>query len=110
MKRLFLVVCALLSSLGFSSAQNNRGPDRIAKEVRHELVMLPYYNVFDNLAYKVDGSTVTLLGQVTRPTLKSSAENVVKRLEGVGRVTNNIEVLPLSPYDNRIRLAAYRYI
>ena len=110
MKRLFLVVCALLSSLGFSSAQNNRGPDRIAKEVRHELVMLPYYNVFDNLAFKVDGSTVTLLGQVTRPTLKSDAGRVVKSIEGVEKVVNNIEVLPVSPNDDRIRTAVYRAI
>src|SRR5512147_2425671 len=52
--------------------------DRLSREVRHELVMLPYYGVFDNLSYRVDGGTVTLMGQVTRPTLKSSAENVVK--------------------------------
>ena len=73
-------------------------------------VMLPYYSIFDNLSYRVDGNTVTLFGQVTRPTLKSDAENVVKRLEGVSRVINNIEVLPLSPMDNRIRIAAYRAI
>jgi hyperosmotically inducible protein len=72
--------------------------------------MLPYYGVFDNLAYKVDGYNVTLMGQVTRPTLKSSAENVVKNIEGVEKVTNNIEVLPTSPNDDRIRLAAYRTI
>jgi hyperosmotically inducible protein len=85
--------------------------DRIVKEVRHELVMLPYYGVFDNLAYKVDADgTVTLLGQVARPTLKSDAENVVKRIEGVDKVVNNIEVLPLSPSDDRIRRATYRAI
>lgn len=84
--------------------------DRLAREVRHEMVMLPYYGVFDNLAYRVDGDTVTLFGQVTRPTLKSDAENVVKRIEGVGRVINNIEVLPPSPDDDRIRLALYRSI
>jgi len=82
----------------------------LEKAVRHELVMLPYYNLFDDLKFQVNGGHVTLTGQVTRPTLKSSAENVVKRLEGVTSVTNNIEVLPLSPYDNRIRFAAYRYI
>jgi hyperosmotically inducible protein len=80
------------------------------RQVRHELVMLPYYGVFDNLAYRVDGSTVTLLGQVTRPTLKSSAENVVKDIEGVERVENKIEVLPVSPQDDDIRMAAYRAI
>ena len=110
MKRLFLVVCALLSSLGLSSAQNSRGPDRIAKEVRHELVMLPYYNVFDNLVFRVDGSTVTLMGQVTRPTLKSDAERAVKTIEGVEKVVNKIEVLPVSPNDERIRAAVYRAI
>src|SRR6266850_7217246 len=87
-----------------------RAEDRITREVRHELVMLPYYGVFDNLAYKVDGSTVTLLGQVTKPTLKSDAENVVKKIEGVEKVKNEIEVLPLSPADDRIRRAEYRAI
>src|SRR5208283_4339205 len=85
--------------------------DRIVKEVRHELVMLPYYGVFDNLSYKVDpDGTVTLLGQVARPTLKSDAGNVVKRIEGVEKVVNNIEVLPLSTNDDRIRRATYRGI
>lgn len=84
------------------------GPDRIAKEVRHELVMLPYYGVFDNLAFRVNGANVTLLGQVTRPTLKSDAERVVKSIEGVESVTNDIEVLPPSPNDDRIRRAVYR--
>jgi len=85
--------------------------DRIYKEVRHELVMLPFYGVFDNLAYKVDpDGTVTLLGQVSRPTLKSDAENVVKHIEGVEKVVNNIEVLPTSINDDRIRRAAYRAI
>ena len=72
--------------------------------------MLPYYGVFDNLAYRVNGSAVELYGQVTRPTLKSDAENVVKKIEGVERVVNNIEVLPTSPDDDRIRLAEYRAI
>jgi hyperosmotically inducible protein len=72
--------------------------------------MLPYYGVFDNLAYRVDGNTVTLLGQVTRPTLKSDAERVVKGIEGVERVNNEIQVLPLSPMDDQIRLAEYRAI
>jgi hyperosmotically inducible protein len=91
-----------------TTVPSGRATSRIAREVRHELVMLPYYGVFDNLAYSVDGSTVTLMGQVTRPTLKSDAENVVKRIEGVDRVINNIEVLPLSPNDDRIRMAVYR--
>jgi hyperosmotically inducible protein len=74
------------------------------------MVMLPYYGVFDNLAYRVDGNTLTLLGQVTRPTLKSSAGNVVEDIEGVEGVVNNIEVLPVSPHDDDLRLAAYRSI
>jgi len=90
---------------------NQKSIDRIVKEVRHELVMLPFYGVFDNLSYKVDADgTVTLLGQVARPTLKSDAENVVKRIEGVEKVVNNIEVLPLSSNDDRIRRATYRAI
>jgi hyperosmotically inducible protein len=89
---------------------SSRGSNRLIREVRKELVMLPYYNVFDNLAYRVDGSTVTLLGQVTRPTLKSDAERVVKDIEGVDRVVNEIKVLPLSPNDDRIRMAVYRAI
>jgi hyperosmotically inducible protein len=90
---------------------SQKGIERIIKEVHHELVMLPFYGVFDNLAYKVspDG-TVTLLGQVSRPTLKSDAENVVKRIEGVERVDNQIKVLPASPNDDRIRRAVYRAI
>jgi hyperosmotically inducible protein len=81
---------------------------RIAKEVRHQLVMLPYYSIFDDLGFMVNGSTVTLEGAVVRPTLKSDAENVTKRVEGVTNVVNNIEVLPLSPNDDRIRLAMAR--
>ena len=83
---------------------------RLEREVRQELVTLPYYDVFDNLEYRVDGSQVTLSGQVVRPTLKSGAENVVKNIEGVEKVTNNIEVLPLSPNDDRLRVAIYRAI
>ncbi|MBZ5605951.1 MAG: BON domain-containing protein [Acidobacteriia bacterium] len=85
-------------------------PDRLAKEVRHELVMLPYYTIFDNLAYRVDGSKVTLFGQVVNPVLKSDAGNVVKKIEGVTSVDNQIEVLPLSPNDDRLRIAVYRAI
>ncbi len=82
----------------------------IAKKVRHELLMLPYYGIFDDLAFKVDGHTVTLMGEVARPTLKSDAEHVVKRIQGVEQVSNNIEVLPVSPMDDQIRLAEYRAI
>ncbi len=87
-----------------------RGQARIQREVRHELVMLPNYGVFDNFAFKVNGSEVVLLGSVTRPSLKDEAERVVRDIEGVEQVTNNIEVLPPSPADDRIRLAVYRAI
>jgi hyperosmotically inducible protein len=89
---------------------SDRALTGLAREIRHELVMLPYYGVFDNLAFRIDGNTVTLLGQVTRPTLKTAAERVVKNIEGVERVVNQIEVLPVSPNDDRIRLAVYRAI
>jgi hyperosmotically inducible protein len=84
--------------------------EKLAKEVRHQLVMLPWYSVFDNLAYQVDGDKVTLVGQVTRPTLKSDAEAAVKSIEGVAYVVNNIEVLPLSPMDDQLRRAVFRAI
>lgn len=88
----------------------NPSESRIIKQVRHELLMLPYYGIFDDLGFRVQGSTVTLFGDVTRPVLKSDAANVVKRVEGVTQVVNNIEVLPLSPMDDQIRLAVARAI
>jgi hyperosmotically inducible protein len=110
--RLFLLASTLAAAFAQQPAvqPGTAGQDRIAREVRHELVMLPYYGVFDNLAYRVDGHTVTLLGQVSRPTLKSDAGNVVKRIEGVEKVDNQIQVLPVSPMDDRLRLAEYRAI
>ena len=87
-----------------------RSTERIIKEVRHELLMLPYLDVFDYLAYKVDGYNVTLMGQVTNPTLKSDAGNVVKRIEGVEQVDNQIEVLPPSPMDDQLRRRLFRAI
>src|SRR5438552_9043570 len=90
---------------------SQRGLERLVKEVRHELVMLPRYGVFDDLSYKVDpDGTVTLMGYVADPTLKSDAENVVKRIEGVEKVNNQIQVLPVSPNDDRLRRALYRAI
>ena len=82
----------------------------VARKVRHELLMLPYYGVFDDLAFKVEGGTVTLMGAVVRPTLKDDAGRVVKKIAGVQSVVNDIEVLPVSPMDNQIRLATYRAI
>ena len=83
---------------------------RIAKEVRKQILMLPQYGVFDDIHFGIKGKTVILEGSASRPTLKSSAENVVKRIEGVQVVDNRIEVLPLSPNDDRIRAAVYASI
>lgn len=81
---------------------------QIVKQVRHELVTLPYYGVFDNLAYKVEGDTVTLYGQVVRPSTRSDAERRVAKIKGVSRVVNQIEVLPLSSFDDAARINTYR--
>lgn len=78
---------------------------RISREVMHEMLMLPYYSVFDNLAFSVQGNTVTLMGQIVNPAVKGDAEASVKRIEGVEHVVNNIQVLPPSSNDDRIRLA-----
>ena len=90
-----------------AAAQNVTGPqrmqDRISREVFHELVMLPQLTIFDNLQYKVDGSIVTLTGQVRDAILKDSAEKTVKHIEGVESVNNQIEILPASGNDDRIR-------
>ncbi len=84
---------------------------RLAEQVRKELVLLPYYGMFDFLAFEIkEVDTVVLTGQVTRPALKSEAENVVRGIEAVGKVENQIEVLPNSPNDDRIRVATYRAI
>lgn len=108
MKIQFPLIIALAVA-PFASAQNanTAANQHLIKEVRHELVMLPNVNLFDNLEFRVDGNNVTLMGQVTQPVLKSDAENVVKRVEGIGQVTNQIEVLPLSPNDDQIRRATY---
>jgi hyperosmotically inducible protein len=106
-----IVLSIALAPLTFAQVEpTNPAEARIAKEVRHELLMLPYFSVFDYIAFQVNGDTVTLIGEATRPTLKSDAENVVKRIEGVDHVTNKIEVLPPSPMDDQLRLALYRAI
>jgi hyperosmotically inducible protein len=90
-----------------------RGPANesdLIQKIRHNILMLPYYGVFDDLGFQVNGGAVTLLGEVTRPTLKSDAENAIKKIAGVTSVDNKIEVLPLSPNDDAIRFATYRAI
>jgi hyperosmotically inducible periplasmic protein len=92
------------------SAQTSLSEDqvlRIAKEVRKQIITLPQYGVFDDIHFAIKGSTVILKGEASRPTLKSSAENVVKKIEGVSAVQNEIEVLPLSSSDDRIRTGVY---
>jgi hyperosmotically inducible protein len=108
---------ALVAALAISAsaalaapASSPQGDARTANKVRKELVTLPYYGVFDNLAYKIEGGTVTLYGQVVDAVTRKDAENRVKRIEGVDRVINNIQVLPLSGMDNSIRVRTYRTI
>jgi hyperosmotically inducible protein len=105
-----LVGVPIISQAQGKQQAEPKSRQNLIREVRHQLVLLPYYSVFDNLAFRVEGDTVILEGQVVRPTLKSDAENVVKNIEGVGRVVNNIEVLPPSPMDDQIRRAVYRTI
>jgi hyperosmotically inducible protein len=116
----YVLAVALVASPVFAAKHDKNHNDafmngdasenRLVRDVRHALVTLPYYGVFDDLAFRVDGNTVTLIGQVTRPTLKDDAERSVKKIEGVSRVNNEIEVLPLSPMDDQVRLAVYRAI
>lgn len=109
---------ALVVALGLAAISANASTNQTAAaemtpletQVRRQLVMLPFYSVFDDLRFDVDGSKVTLYGQVSRPSLKISAGRVMERVEGVGEVENKIEVLPLSPNDNRIRLGVLRAI
>lgn len=113
-----VVICGLVfATLGIAPTMNaqrdqtsSKSQERITKEVRHELLMLPWFGVFDNIAYKVDGDTVTLLGQVVRPSLKSDAENAAKHIEGVEHIDNQIEVLPPSSMDDGLRRQLFRAI
>jgi len=115
---LALILALSAASAAFAAPKTEQAPARdsanyqawLTKEVRHQLVMLPFYSVFDNLEYKVEGSKVVLMGQVVRPVLKDNAAAAIKHIEGVTQVDNQIEVLPLSPMDNQIRRAEYRAI
>ena len=111
-KTLILIALGLPSILcGQTPRQASpQGVERIAREVRHQLIMLPYYNVFDDLKFSVKGYDVTLMGQVTNPTLKKDAERAVRTIEGVETVDNQIEVLPNSGIDDQLRLRLYRAI
>ena len=108
---IMLSLALLAAQLGSAASQaNSAAQNRIEREVRRELVTLPFYSLFDQFTFRVEGDTVTLMGKVSRPTLKSEAEKVIKKIEGVEKVANQIEVLPLSPNDDRLRLALYRAI
>jgi hyperosmotically inducible protein len=99
----------VVADYGKNVGGGNSAEDKIAKEVRHHLLMLPYYSLFDDLGYSVDGRTVTLTGVLTSQDAitKNDAEGAVKRIEGVEKVINNIQVLPPSPLDDRIRRKTY---
>lgn len=110
-KKLFLSAVLFAGLFGITadsiSAQSNQTDGlsglRLERQVRKEILTLPYYDVFDAIGYQINGNTVTLNGYVVRPITKSDAGNSIEDINGVGRVVNNIEVLPLSPFDDRIR-------
>src|ERR671926_401215 len=105
----FAALLLAVSAASAAPATEQAGAQaQLAKKVRKELVTLPWYGVFDNLAYEIEGSTVTLYGQVVRPSTRKDAERRVAKLKGVERVVNNIEVLPLSSFDDSIRARTYR--
>jgi len=119
--RKLLTFCSLglLLGLGFhgsvkaqeATAMNQQQANpNIVREVRHQLVMLPYYTVFDWITFQVNGNDVTLNGEVAVPVNKDDAQAAVKKVEGVGKITNNIKILPPSPMDDQIRRAEYRAI
>jgi hyperosmotically inducible protein len=116
MKKSFAgIILALITSVAVTSEvaanPNNAATNaNTIRKIRKELVTLPFYGVFDNLAFRYEEGVVTLYGQVSRPTLKKAAARVVERVAGVDQVVNRIEVLPLSNFDDRIRVAVYRAI
>ena len=106
-----MTLAAIQAPLAAKADQRGSGNQTwLMNEVRHQLVLLPFYSVFDNLAYRVDGDKVTLTGQVTRPDIKDDAGKAVKGIEGVQSVDNQIEVLPVSPMDDQIRRAEFQSI
>jgi hyperosmotically inducible protein len=110
MKRFALILTLASTMIPAAMIAKTTGPVPITEAVRHKLAMLPRYGVFDNLTFRLDGGTVVLTGEVSKPILKDDAADAVRRVEGVTTVVNNIEILPLSPYDDRIRMAVYRAI
>lgn len=105
--RTFLILAVAIlgvSSVEISAQNNFSAQQAIEKKISKEINMLPFYGVFDNITFRFDGSNVTLNGSVVRPTTKSSIERIVRKMDGVSSVTNNIEVLPLGGFDDQIRL------
>lgn len=115
MARAFKLVLLAVLLASFSLGQKNSQPpakftQRIQKQVTHEILMLPQYGVFDVIGFNVRGYTVTLFGHVVNPTLKSDAEHAIKKIEGVEKVNNQIEVLPVSFMDDGLRRQLFRAI
>jgi hyperosmotically inducible periplasmic protein len=117
MNKLLILFASFLALITLCASQDAlrdqatiKAQERITKQVRHEILMLPYYGVFDHIYYEVNGYNVTLLGQVVRPVTKSDVENAVKHIEGVEKVDDQIEVLPPAPMDDRSRNQLYRAI
>jgi len=108
----FAISLAVAASLALPATASEKGSGDLAtsNKIRKELVTLPYYGVFDNLAYELQGDTVTLSGQVVRPSTRKDAERRVAKIEGIDRVINNIQVLPVSTFDDRIRVSTYRAV
>lgn len=104
----FILAAGAVVAAPDTTGKSEQSYQQVVKQVRHELVTLPYFGVFDNLAYRVDGATVTLYGQVVRPSTRKDAERRVARIKGVERVVNQIEVLPLSSFDDSVRVNTYR--
>ena len=107
-RNLFILMVAILGLSQINVNAQGFSQQNLEKKVFKEIIRLPYYGVFDNIAFQVKGDTVYLTGKVVQPTTKSSAARVVDRIEGVNNVVNNIEVLPLSGFDDSIRLRALR--
>ena len=103
---LFAAVLVMACPAAFCR-QTGHSQNEVAREVQHQLVTLPFYMVFDHLSCRVNGDTVTLLGQVTRPALKGDAEKAALHVPGIRRVDNEIEILPDSSVDQKLRLAEY---
>lgn len=107
-RNLFILTVAILGLSQIDASAQGFSQKNIERKIYKEIITLPFYGVFDNIKFQVDGDTVYLTGKVVRPTTKSSAENVVEDIEGVREVVNDIEVLPLSSFDDRIRLQTLR--